>query len=129
MSDKERASKKGQVMRTGFRSHCLREISVSYEGQNEHTVVRSPDLSTTGMFISTAQVYPEGAVLNLRFRLAVTKAEVKTRGEVRHCLPGVGVGVEFIGLEAAAAKIIERELALNGGGKAGSAKRGKVKKT
>jgi PilZ domain len=126
--DKGRASKKGQVMRTGFRSHCLREISVSYEAQNELTVVQSPDLSITGMFISTAEVYPEGAVLNLRFRLVMSQAEVKTRCEARHCLPGVGVGVEFIGLGAEAAKIIKRELALNNGGKIRTYKVGKGKK-
>jgi hypothetical protein len=99
--------------RNSSRVHCLREITVTYEGQNERTIVKTPDLSTSGMFISTNRTFPEGAVLNLRFRLAVTKAEVRTRGEVRHCLPGVGVGVEFIGMAPEAARDIERELALS----------------
>jgi len=92
--------------------HCLREITVTYEGQNERTVVKAPDLSVNGMFISTNRRFPEGAVLNLQFRMAVTNAVVRTRCEVRYCLPGVGVGVEFIGIEPEAKKYIERELEL-----------------
>jgi hypothetical protein len=65
------------------------------------------------MFISTNRVFAEGAVLILRFRLAVTNVEVQTRCEVRHCLPGVGVGVEFIGIAPEAVEDIKRELALN----------------
>ncbi len=114
MSGKEKLHAKIVGLRRGSRVHCLREITVTYEGQNEHTVVKAPDLSGTGMFINTLRTFPEGAVLNLRFRLAVTNALVETRGEVRHCLPGVGVGVEFIGLAPDARKAIERELALNG---------------
>jgi hypothetical protein len=113
MSKNSVLSGKVKDVRNGSRVHCLREITVTYEGQNEHTIVKTPDLSTSGMFISTNRPFPEGAVLNLRFRLAVTKAEVRTRGEVRYCLPGVGVGVEFIGIAPEAARDIERELALS----------------
>lgn len=107
---------KGKIMgaRGSPRVHCLREIMVTYEGQNEHTVVKAPDLSASGMFINTNRAFPEGAVLNLRFRLAVTNAEVQTRCEVRYCLPGVGVGVEFVGLGPDARMAIERELTLSG---------------
>jgi len=59
------------------------------------------------MFISTSRIFPEGAVLNLRFRLAVTGIEVQTRCDVRHCLAGVGVGVEFVGLSPKMASQIE----------------------
>lgn len=114
MSGKEQMNGKIAGVRRSSRVHCLREITVTYEGQNEHTVVKAPDLSASGMFINTMRAFPEGAVLNLRFRLAVTNALVQTRGEVRHCLPGVGVGVEFVGLAPEARKAIERELALNG---------------
>ena len=100
-------------VRRGSRVHCLREITITSEGHNERIVVKAPDLSATGMFISTSRAFPEGTVLNLRFRLAVTNIEVNTRGEVRYCLPGVGVGVEFIGITPQAAKHIARELALS----------------
>ena len=104
----------GRIERTpgNSRVHCLREITVTYEGQNERTVVKAPDLSVNGMFISTSRRFPEGAVLNLQFRMAVTNAVVRTRCEVRYCLPGVGVGVEFIGIEPNAQRDIERELRL-----------------
>jgi len=113
MSGKEQMNGKIAGVRSSSRVHCLREITVTYEGQNEHTVVKAPDLSASGMFINTMRAFPEGAVLNLRFRLAVTNALVQTRGEVRHCLPGVGVGVEFVGLAPEARRAIERELAVN----------------
>jgi hypothetical protein len=92
------------------RVHGLREISVLYEGRHEQILVKPPDLSTRGMFISTTRIFPEGAVLNLRFRLAHSGAEVQTRSEVRYCLPGVGVGVEFIGISPQGQLEIEREM-------------------
>jgi len=49
-------------------------------------------------------------VLNLRFQLAHTGMEVETRGEVRYCLPGLGVGVEFIGVSREAEQRITREI-------------------
>ena len=67
-----------------------------------------------GMFITAAGAFPEGTVLNLSFRLAVTGVEVRTRCEVRYCHPGIGIGVEFIGLSPEAAGAIERELSLSG---------------
>lgn len=117
MSKNNGSHGKIEYARGNSRVHCLREITITYEGQNERTVVRAPDLSATGMFIGTSRHFPEGAVLNLQFRMAATNAVVETRGEVRYCLPGVGIGVEFIGITPEAKKEIERELELarNGG--------------
>jgi len=106
------------IERSGSRVHCLKEISIKYEGQDEYTVVKPPDLSGNGMFITTGRVFPEGAVLHLQFRLDSTNALVQTRCEVRYCLPGVGIGVEFIGIAPAARREIERELASHGEGNA-----------
>jgi hypothetical protein len=103
-----------QGIRRGPRAHCVREISVSREGHNELIRIKAPDLSTTGMFITASGSFPEGTVLNVRFRLAVTGLEVCTRCEVRYYLPGIGIGVEFIGLSPEATKDIENELALSG---------------
>lgn len=94
------------------RIHTVKEISVHYEGHTEEVAIRPPDVSTHGMFFNTATQFPEGAVLNLRFRLALTGAEICTRCEVRYCLPGVGVGVEFIGISPEAVRKIEREVQL-----------------
>ncbi|MGA7852713.1 MAG: PilZ domain-containing protein [Candidatus Acidiferrales bacterium] len=96
--------------RFGKRVHSIREISVKYEGADDPVVTRVPDISTGGMFINTPRRFPEGAVLDLRFRLEYTGAEVQTRGEVRYCLPGVGVGVEFIGIPESALRAILAEI-------------------
>ncbi|MGB2645289.1 MAG: PilZ domain-containing protein [Candidatus Acidiferrum sp.] len=101
--------------RSSPRVHSLREIAIAYEGQDEQIVVKPPNLSKRGMFINTSRSFPEGAVLNLRFSLVLTGAEIQTRSEVRYCQPGVGVGVEFIGLPAEAMKMIEREIEMSDG--------------
>ena len=45
-----------------------RELSIVYEGTSLDIPVRAPDISTHGMFINTAQKFPEGAVLRICFR-------------------------------------------------------------
>jgi hypothetical protein len=62
------------------------------------------------MFINTMRTFPEGAVLNVKFRLALSGHEVHSRAEVRYCLPGVGVGVEFIDISRESVQAIEREI-------------------
>lgn len=109
---KPRRTRKPEVLqRLEPRVYGLREIHIVYEGSNEEIVVRPPDLSASGMFISTTRAFPEGAVLDLRFRLWHTGAEIATRCEVRHCMPGVGVGVEFVGLSPDDARSIAKEIA------------------
>ena len=103
------------------RVSSLCELSVSYEGYSENIQTRPPDISTRGMFINTSRSFPEGAVLNVRFRLAMTGAEVRTRCEVRYCLPGVGVGVEFVEISPEGVQAIEKEIQLGTAG-AGSEK-------
>ena len=87
------------------------ELSLTYEGRTEEISSRPPDISPHGMFINTARRFPEGAVMKLRFRLSRSGIEVHARGEVRYCLPGVGIGVEFIGLEPEYVRAIEGEIA------------------
>jgi hypothetical protein len=87
------------------------ELSLTYEGRTEEISSRPPDISPHGMFINTARRFPEGAVMKLRFRLSRSGIEVHARGEVRYCLPGVGIGVEFIGLESEYVRAIEEEIA------------------
>jgi hypothetical protein len=96
--------------RTGRRVHSLGKIEVRYEGCDDPVATRLPDISTGGMFINTPRSFPAGAVLDLRFRLELTGAEVRTRGEVRYCLPGVGVGVEFIDTPHQAVEAILAEM-------------------
>ena len=87
------------------------ELSLTYEGRTEEISLRPPDISPHGMFINTVRRFPEGAVMKLRFRLSRSGIEVQARGEVRYCLPGVGIGVEFIGLAPEYLRAIEEEIA------------------
>lgn len=87
------------------------DLSLTYEGRTEEISSRPPDISPHGMFINTARRFPEGAVMKLRFRLNRSGVEVHARAEVRYCLPGVGIGVEFIGLELEYVQAIEEEVA------------------
>jgi hypothetical protein len=96
--------------RTAKRFSSLRDLSVTYEGHSEDVAARPPDISTRGMFINTTRSFPEGAVLNVRFRLAISGHEVRSRAEVRYCLPGVGVGVEFIDIAREHVRAIEKEI-------------------
>jgi hypothetical protein len=113
MSPKELLLDMFQGVRRGARANCVRDIMLSREGDDELIRIKAPDLSITGMFITAAGTFPEGTVLNLKFRLAATGIEVRTRCEVRYCHPGIGIGVEFIGLSPEAADAIERELTLS----------------
>jgi hypothetical protein len=99
-----------QTSRGLARHPHLRELSMTYEGHNESVSIHPPDISAKGMFINTATRFPEGSVLKLRFRLARTGVEIATRCEVRYCLPGVGVGVEFLDLPPECASVIEKEI-------------------
>lgn len=95
------------------RIHSLREISVDYEGHSDRIQTRPPDISAHGMFINTGRKFPEGAILNLRFRLELSGIEIATRCEVRYCLAGVGVGVEFIRMPTKDIRAIEHEIELS----------------
>jgi hypothetical protein len=88
----------------------LTELHMSYEGGGCEIPIRPPDISLHGMFVNTSTHFPEGAIVNLRFRLTQSNVEVQTRCEVRYCLPGIGIGVEFVELGAEAVRAIEKEL-------------------
>jgi hypothetical protein len=88
----------------------LKDLYLTYEGRGQELAIRAPDISPSGMFINTLDSFPEGAVLKVRFRLARSNHRVQARCEVRYCLPGVGVGVEFIGIAPRDEKAIREEI-------------------
>jgi PilZ domain-containing protein len=97
-------------LRRTARLSQLHDLRLSYEGRSEFVTVHPPDLSPMGMFINTPENFPEGAVLKLQFRLARSGYEVQTRAEVRFCMPGVGIGIEFIDLLEEHFRAIEEEI-------------------
>jgi hypothetical protein len=96
------------------RISSMRDLSVTYEGHSEDVALRPPDISARGMFINTNRNFPEGAVLNVQFSLGHSGVVISTRAEVRYCLPGVGVGVEFVDISDDAVQAIEKEIKSGG---------------
>jgi hypothetical protein len=109
---KQRTGKKAisTPARRELRLQPLSDLHMTYEGEPCEIPIRPPDLSTHGMFVNTSTHFPEGAIVILRFRLARSNVEVQARSEVRYCLSGVGIGVEFVGLGPEAFRAIENEL-------------------
>ena len=96
--------------RDNSRYSGYKDLSILFEGSSQEIPVRVPDLSTRGMFINTGRHFPEGAVLKVQFRLVKSDYEINVRAEVRYCLDGVGVGVEFLDISEDAMDAIEEEL-------------------
>ena len=101
---------KERPVRLGGRIRQYRDLTIAYEGHAEEIPIRVPDLSATGMFINTTRSYPEGSVLKVRFVLEGSGVEVKARAEVRYCLLGVGIGIEFVDISQESRSAIEKEL-------------------
>ena len=87
-----------------------RDLNIIYEGRSELMKIRAPDISPRGMFIHISTHFPEGAVLKVQFRLSRSGHTVHARGEVRYCLPGVGIGVEFVEIAPEDKQAIEDEI-------------------
>ena len=100
------------TLRRSPRHQYLSELSVTYEGSEQSLHIHPPNISPQGMFINTSVRFPEGSILKLSFRLARTGARIAARCEVRYCLAGAGLGVEFVDLPPEYAQTIETELAL-----------------
>jgi len=92
------------------------ELSVVYEGASEEVPLHPSDLSTRGMFVHSPKPFPEGSIVKVHFRLRRMNFSVNARAEVRHCIPGVGFGVEFLNLEPETRQAIEQELGLPNSG-------------
>lgn len=96
--------------REAERFATYRGLNLIYEGRSEKIEVRAPDISPKGMFIHMPNRFPEGAVIKVEFWLSRSGHHVKARAEVRYCLPGVGIGIEFIDISEEDKAIIESEI-------------------
>ena len=96
--------------RDAGRFAAYRGLCLIYEGRSEIIEVRAPDISPKGMFIHIPNQFPEGAVIKVEFWLSRSGAHIKARAEVRYCLAGVGIGVEFVDIAEEDQAIIEREI-------------------
>ena len=66
---------------------------------------RITDLSTAGVFIDSLTCFAVGSVLRLKFR--INDILIETAGEVRYCMPQIGMGVRFSGLSPEQRAVIE----------------------
>ncbi len=96
--------------REAERFAAYRGLNLIYEGRSEKMEVRAPDISPKGMFIHIPRVFPEGAVIKVEFWLSRSGHHVQARAEVRYCLPGVGIGVEFVDIAQQDKDAIEGEI-------------------
>ena len=71
--------------------------------------LRISDLSPVGAFVDTMTFVRVGSNLCLRFR--IRGIDINVIAEVRHCVPQIGIGVQFLNLGAKEQELIE--LALN----------------
>jgi hypothetical protein len=101
---------KATFPREHSRYSTYRDLSLVYEGTSDRITVHAPDISPKGMFIHLNRYFPEGAVIKLQFTLARSGYEVNTRAEVRYCLEGVGIGVEFVDISERDRQAIEDEV-------------------
>ena len=90
------------------------DLHVVYEGSAPRIEVRVPDISPQGMFINTPQAFAVGSSVRVRFRLGHSGKLVHARGEVRYCLPGVGIGVEFVEIRPEDRAAIAERLSVEG---------------
>ncbi len=96
--------------REAERFAAYRGLNLVYEGRSEKMEVRAPDISPKGMFIHIPRAFPEGAVIKVEFWLSRSGHHVQARAEVRYCLQGVGIGVEFVNIKPEDRDAIESEI-------------------
>lgn len=108
--NKEREETRPSDQRECGRFSYLQDLTINFEGRNEQIKPRTLDISPLGMFINTEYLVPEGSILHLRFSLPLTQHRISTRAEVRYSLPGIGIGIKFIGLSSEGKDAINREI-------------------
>jgi hypothetical protein len=96
--------------RESERYATYRDLTIVYEGRSEQFAIRSPDISPRGMFVHIPTYFPQGAVVKVEFVLTRSRRHIKARAEVRYCLEGVGIGVEFVDISPLDQRAIEEEI-------------------
>lgn len=75
---------------------CIKEIEIVGLGMR-----RCSDISIGGIYLETVSVFPEGTLLDLRFKLHDTdEYPIQVRARVTYIHPGMGVGLFFTNLSA-----------------------------
>jgi Tfp pilus assembly protein PilZ len=73
-------------------------LELAHEGQVYTTVTRN--MSLGGLFMNLDSDIPFGAVVRVKFSLPELDTPVEVDAHVRWVQPGVGIGVQYVGLRA-----------------------------
>jgi hypothetical protein len=87
-----------QEMRRQPRVAYSEEIWIGQDGIFSQTSGHIRNISTSGVFVETAQSFASGNVVNLRFSLGRPQDLISCSAIVRNVQPGRGFGVEFLDL-------------------------------
>jgi hypothetical protein len=86
----------GQERRQHKRVPFIQDIKIIGGG-----TVRSTEISTGGMYLEMIQIYPDGAVLDLQFKLRNTDEKpIKVQARLLYKHSQVGIGLCFLNLTA-----------------------------
>ncbi|HZS04075.1 MAG TPA: PilZ domain-containing protein [Blastocatellia bacterium] len=89
-------------------------LDLYFDGSEGVGIAQTRDVSLCGLYLSTRTVIPKGARLKLRLPINPEAGQYLVfDAEVAYSQPGVGVAVEFIGVDAESSRRLEEFLTEN----------------
>lgn len=107
MDQGEKAFATPQIEKRRYRrTALLAEVRCASAGQESILLTR--DISAGGTFISAPDPFPAESEVRIGLLLSPGKAALDLAGKVVHSLPGIGMGIEFQGLDAIAVETLQK---------------------
>lgn len=79
---------------------------VQVDGMRESGLgIRTSDISAGGVFIDSMVSFPVGSIVS--FRLKLPSTDLQLSGEVRYCMPQVGMGIRLLDTSVEDRQLIE----------------------
>ena len=88
------------------RFRCQANVQVSRAESGQHVWAKLGDLSLGGCYINTP--VPEAVGTRLRLVLQIDDSKISALGEVRTCVPALGMGVQFVGFESGSRELLKQ---------------------
>jgi hypothetical protein len=90
------------------RFRCHGNVQVSRAESGQHVWAKLGDLSLGGCYLSTP--VPEAAGSKLRLLLHIDNNKIAAFGEVRSCVPALGMGIQFTQFESGSRELLKQLL-------------------
>ncbi|HKW25509.1 MAG TPA: PilZ domain-containing protein [Terriglobales bacterium] len=90
------------------RFRCQGNVQVSRAESGQHVWAKLGDLSLGGCYLSTP--VPEAVGAKLRLLLQIDNNKIAALGEVRTCVPALGMGVQFTEFESGSRELLKQVL-------------------